>query len=487
MTASDVADQQAHVVVLDAGRLVAEVVAALIDRHDLERSASPSIWRAPGVPVSRGTRGSSPPAVRSQRRVVDLHAVRVGVAVGHLVLDVRRAGRAGGRDSRSDAAPSVFIRVIMGRVYAKARRSARRLAYPRINGLRGLQDSDDVRPPRPDAGRWSSRAAVFNDPRNPRMILSSSGCVNACDRPPPSNRAEEAMLRTALVTTAVAAALVAGGSAQSRRDSTATRAAGTMSCDDRNYNDDRATHCEMREDTIGGANPLDIDAGRNGGIRVRGWDRGDVLVRSKIQASRRHRRRRAPPGRRRAHRHRAAAASAPTAPTRDRDENWSVSFEINVPRTAMLTLNTNNGGISIEDFRGTAKFHAKNGGLTLDQRRRRSPRRDHQRRRHRRRHRRSLGRRRPRRRDPQRRHPDDAAQGFSAELEAGTTHGGISIDFPVTVQGRIARPPRDHARLRRPEAARHHDQRRRHDPPEIGARSTFGSTSASDLRPRTRG
>src|SRR5438045_755047 len=94
------------------------------------------------------------------------------------------------------------------------------------------------------------------------------------------------MLRTTLVTTAVAAALVAGGSAQSRnrdgRDSTRTAA---MSCDDRSYNNDRASHCEVREDTIGGANPLDIDAGRNGGIRVRGWDRGDVLVRSKVQAS----------------------------------------------------------------------------------------------------------------------------------------------------------------------------------------------------------
>ena len=37
-----------------------------------------------------------------------------------------------------------------------------------------------------------------------------------------------------------------------------------------------------------------------------------------------------------------------------------------MPRAAMLTLNTNNGGISIDDFRGTAKFHAKNGGLSLN-------------------------------------------------------------------------------------------------------------------------
>jgi DUF4097 and DUF4098 domain-containing protein YvlB len=245
------------------------------------------------------------------------------------------------------------------------------------------------------------------------------------------------MLRTALVTTAVAAALVAPGSAQTGRDSTRdSRRASAMSCNDRSYDNDRATHCEIREDTIGGANPLDIDAGHNGGIHVRGWDRGDVQVRSKIQATadtdadaRRI----------------VAGVRIDTAggriradgPDTGRDASWSVSFEINVPRTAMLTLTTNNGGISIDDFRGTAKFHAKNGGLALN----------------------NVG------GDIRGEttnggvtvdlsgdHWDGSGldvetrnggirmtlpKNFSAELEAGTTHGGISVDFPVTVQGRI--------------------------------------------------
>jgi hypothetical protein len=239
------------------------------------------------------------------------------------------------------------------------------------------------------------------------------------------------MLRTTLITTAVAAVLVAGGAAQSRRDSTRT---GTMSCDDRNYNNDRATHCEMREDTIGGANPLDVDAGRNGGIRVRGWDRGDVLVRSKIQASANS----DADARRLVSGVRIDTGGGrirADGPDTNRDENWSVSFEINVPRTAMLTLNTNNGGIAIEDFRGVAKFHARNGGLTLN----------------------NVG------GDLRGEttnggvtvdvtgdHWDGAGldvetrnggirmtlpKGYSAQLETGTTHGGISVDFPVTVQG----------------------------------------------------
>ena len=248
------------------------------------------------------------------------------------------------------------------------------------------------------------------------------------------------MLRTTLATTALAAALVAAGAAQSRdRDSTrdSTRA-GSMSCNDRSYNDERFTHCEMREDTVGGANPLDVDAGRNGGIRIHGWDRGDVLVRSRIQASAKS----DADARRLVSGVRIDASGSRVradGPDTGRGENWSVSFDISVPRTAMLTLHTNNGGISIDDFRGSATFHATNGGLTLN----------------------NVG------GDLRGEttnggvtvnlagdHWDGSGldvetrnggirlnlpKGFSAELEAGTTHGGVSIDFPVTVQGRIGR------------------------------------------------
>jgi putative adhesin len=245
------------------------------------------------------------------------------------------------------------------------------------------------------------------------------------------------MLRTALVTLIAATALVGPGSAQSRGRDTAR--SGGLSCTDRYDDRDRATHCEMREETIGGANPLDIDAGRNGGIRVRGWDRGDVLVRARIEA--------------RADtdadaRRLVAGVRIDTAggrvradgpDTSGRDESWNVGFEINVPRNAMLTLNTNNGGIAIDDFRGTATFHARNGGLAL----------------------RNVGG--DLRGDTTNGgvtldvsgdHWDGSGldvetrngginlnlpKGFSAELEAGTTHGRVSIDFPVTVQGSIGR------------------------------------------------
>lgn len=245
---------------------------------------------------------------------------------------------------------------------------------------------------------------------------------------------------TAFATAAVAVSLGTGGTAQTRRDSTRdSRRSDPMSCRDRTSDGDRARHCEMREETIGGANPLDVDAGRNGGITVRGWDRGDVLVRTRIDAwaANDADARRLVSG---VHVDTGGGRVRADGPdTSDRDENWSVSFEINVPRTAMLTLNANNGGIAIEDFRGTAKFHTKNGGLSLT----------------------NVGgdltgettnggvtvsvggdRWDGSGLDVETRNGGitlNVPKGFSAELEAGTTHGRISIGFPITVTGTIGR------------------------------------------------
>ena len=241
------------------------------------------------------------------------------------------------------------------------------------------------------------------------------------------------MLRALFVTTAIAAALVGAGSAQSRNRN-AARTGDTWCVESRN--DDRASFCEVREETIGGANPLDIDAGTNGGIRVRGWDRGDVLVRTRIMAAADT----DAEARRLASGVRVDTAGGrirATGPDSNRNEHWSISFELQVPRTAMLTLKTRNGGISIDDFRGSAQFHAQNGGLSLS----------------------NVG-------GDLRGNTTNGGvtvdlagdhwdgtgldvetrnggirltlpKGYSAELETGTTHGGFNIDFPVTVQGSL--------------------------------------------------
>jgi len=245
------------------------------------------------------------------------------------------------------------------------------------------------------------------------------------------------MVRALLLTTTVAAALGAVVFAQSR-DRQFGRSSSDW-CGDRGDRD-RPFHCEVREATIGGANPVDIDASPNGGIRVRGWDRGDVLVRSRIsaQADSDAEARALVSGTRV---DTAGGSIRVVGPDRagDRNGGWSVSFEVQVPRNAVLTLTTRNGGIAIEDFGGSAKFRTTNGGISLT----------------------NVG-------------GDirgETTNGgvtvdlsgdhwdgpgldvtthnggiriampdhYSAALETATTHGRIKVDFPMTVQGHIGR------------------------------------------------
>ena len=116
-----------------------------------------------------------------------------------------------------------------------------------------------------------------------------------------------------------------------------------------------------------------------------------------------------------------------------------MSYQIDVPRDARIALTTRNGGITIEDFRGSATFRATNGGVSLtdvggDIRgettngglsiRLRGDRWE------------GAG------LDVETRNggvrmliPDR----YSAELETETVNGRVSIDFPVTVTGTIGR------------------------------------------------
>jgi len=220
-----------------------------------------------------------------------------------------------------------------------------------------------------------------------------------------------------------------------RSGTQSTQSTGTR-CDD--GWGDRASYCEVREATIPAVNPLEIDARPNGGIRVRGWDSNEALVRSRVVG---HADTEAD-ARRIVSAVRIVTAGGTVhaeGPDRGHWEQWQVSYELQVPRTAMLTLNTTNGGITVDDFRGAATIHVTNGGVTL----------------------RNVG------GDIRGETTNggvtvdlagdrwDGAgldvqthnggiriampKDYSAALEVGTTHGRVSIDFPVTVQGDISR------------------------------------------------
>jgi DUF4097 and DUF4098 domain-containing protein YvlB len=128
-----------------------------------------------------------------------------------------------------------------------------------------------------------------------------------------------------------------------------------------------------------------------------------------------------------------------TGPETASGRNWSVSYEVFVPRQSDLSLTAYNGGISVSDVRGQINFTTLNGGVslarlagsvhgqttnggisidleggtwdgdTLDVRTTNG----------------GVNLRLP--------------ENYSAHLETGTTNGGMNIAFPITVQGKITK------------------------------------------------
>jgi DUF4097 and DUF4098 domain-containing protein YvlB len=220
----------------------------------------------------------------------------------------------------------------------------------------------------------------------------------------------------------------------------AQRKDGSLSCRENNwYNDRLVGNCEIREQTLAptGAT-IAIDGRQNGGVAVKGWDQGQVLVRARVQTG-------APT----AEEAKALAQQIrietsgskifASGPDRRKDHHWDVSYEIFVPRRADISVETHNGGISIVEVNGRIDFTAVNGGVVLKK----------------------VG---------------GAVRGsttngglvieltgdrwdgesldvsttnggvimsvpenYSANLQTGTVNGGVEIDFPVTVQGKISK------------------------------------------------
>ena len=238
-----------------------------------------------------------------------------------------------------------------------------------------------------------------------------------------------------LLTGAALLLLAAAPAGAQRRSSSATW---NRDCD---RGGDRNTErfCMTSETTMPApAGTLVVDGRQNGGISVFGSSRPDVLVRARIQASARSEERAEEIAR--AVRIRTARGQVfAEGPETGSREWWSVSFEVEVPSRSDLDLRANNGGIEVVDVRGLLRLETTNGGIHLE----------------------GVG-------------GDVVAEttnggvdvrlvgnrwegkgleaitsnggvrvripdGYSARLETGTVNGGIDIDFPVTVRGRIGR------------------------------------------------
>ena len=201
---------------------------------------------------------------------------------------------------------------------------------------------------------------------------------------------------------------------------------------------DRGWFCEVREFSMSAGDLSRVDASPNGGIYVTGWDRNEIRVLAKVQGNARS----DDIAQELVDEVRIATSGSTLearGPRTERRESWSVSYRISVPHSYDLSLSTTNGGISIEEVAGNLDFNTTNGGVTLvgvsgDVRGRTTngglkieltgtewsgPGLDV--------------------RTTNGGVKLAIPEGYNALLESGTTNGGLSVDFPITVTGRIDR------------------------------------------------
>ena len=126
-------------------------------------------------------------------------------------------------------------------------------------------------------------------------------------------------------------------------------------------NGDRVSFNELREMTVVSTGSLNVDGRQNGGVNVKGEDRSDVLIRACVQAWGKT----DDVAKSLAANVRIGTAGSVKAENSDSDNNWSVSYEIRVPRSTNLNLTAHNGGVSISNVDGTAEFETQNGGVFL--------------------------------------------------------------------------------------------------------------------------
>jgi hypothetical protein len=131
-------------------------------------------------------------------------------------------------------------------------------------------------------------------------------------------------------------------------------------CSNNNWNgNDKVSVNDLREFTIP-AGSLSVDGGRNGGVRVKGENRSDILVRACVLAW---------AGSDEAAKAALAGVRISTSGTikaEASDENFAVSYDIRVPRNTDLSLTAHNGGISIASVEGRLEFTTTNGGVNLN-------------------------------------------------------------------------------------------------------------------------
>jgi len=167
-------------------------------------------------------------------------------------------------------------------------------------------------------------------------------------------------MRQALGAAALGAALLftSGSAVAQMRDNQDKK----LECKDRGDSD---RFCAMKEETLPASAKLEVNAGPNGGISIKGWLKPQILMRAKIEAQ---------GGSESEARDIASQVKISTAGGRIKADgprsmlgrqNWSVTYEIFVPQRTDLAASTTNGGVSISDVKGDMQLDTTNGGINL--------------------------------------------------------------------------------------------------------------------------
>ncbi len=139
-------------------------------------------------------------------------------------------------------------------------------------------------------------------------------------------------------------------------------------CDENGWNNNLESYCEVQEFGLDAdRDRIRVDGGQNGGIRIKGWDKDEILVRAKVTGYARSESK----AKELADGVKVITGRTIEADVPERDRSWgkkawvSVSFEVYVPHKSNLALDTYNGGLSIKDVEGDMSFDVLNGGVSL--------------------------------------------------------------------------------------------------------------------------
>ena len=207
-------------------------------------------------------------------------------------------------------------------------------------------------------------------------------------------------------------------------------------CDDFGRRDSER-FCEVRDLKMAVGERVYVDARENGSVRFFAHDRNEVLVRALLSVwadSRSDAQALAKEVRVDASGDRVSA----DGPANRRYTGWAVSFEVWVPRRMNLEAIAHNGGVSVDGVTGRMDLRAMNGSVTISN---------------------AGGDVRAETTNGSVRaaltgttwagnYLDlettngsvtlDIPRDYNAQLETGTVNGGLHIDFPITVQGRLS-------------------------------------------------